>query len=245
MHDYINLNMDNLMEEHLCCAIADKKHQNGVSYKREWLKERIPEGHIFRKLNARGKVFIEYAPLETAWIPIVGENYFYIYCLWVAGSFKENGYGKELLEYAIADAKSQKKSGLCTIASKKKKPYIGDKKFFEKYGFQVVDTIGDFELLALSFNGEVPKFNEPARNMKIDHSELTIFYSPQCPFTSHCIQEIEDYKEKNNVPIRIEKIDTLDKAKNVPCVFNNWANFQDGKFLSNALLNTNMIAKLF
>lgn len=165
--------------------------------------------------------------------------------MWVAGSFKENGYGKELLEYAITDAKRQNKSGLCTIASKKKKPYIGDKKFFEKYGFQVVDTIGDFELLALSFNGEVPKFNEPARNMKIDHSELTIFYSPQCPFTKHCIQEIEDYKEKNNVPIRIEKIDTLDKAKNVPCVFNNWANFQDGKFLSNALLNTNMIAKLF
>ena len=40
------------------------------------------------------------------------------YCLWVAGSFKGNGYGKELLEYAIEDAKKQGKNGICTMTSK-------------------------------------------------------------------------------------------------------------------------------
>ena len=49
---------------------------------------------MFRKLNARGKIFIEYEPLETAWVPIIGKNYEYIYCLWVAGSFKGKGIGK-------------------------------------------------------------------------------------------------------------------------------------------------------
>ena len=47
-----------------------------------------PRGHVFRKLNAKGVVFIEYAPLETAWVPVIGDNYYYIYCLWVAGPYK-------------------------------------------------------------------------------------------------------------------------------------------------------------
>ena len=61
---FTTLTPENVMSEHLCCAIADKKHQTGVNDKRNWLAERIKEGHIFRKLDAQGKVFIEYAPLE-------------------------------------------------------------------------------------------------------------------------------------------------------------------------------------
>jgi hypothetical protein len=33
-------------------------------------------------------MFIEYEPIETARVPVVGQNYEYIYCLRVAGSFK-------------------------------------------------------------------------------------------------------------------------------------------------------------
>lgn len=58
-NEYIVLTAENIESEHLCCAIADKKHQQGVEEKKTWLKERIGEGHIFRKLNAKGKVFIE------------------------------------------------------------------------------------------------------------------------------------------------------------------------------------------
>ena len=80
-----NITLENIDSEHLCCAIADKKHQCGVDVKKEWLKERIAEGHTFRKLDAKGKVFIEYAPLEKAWVPVNGDNYVYIYCLWEIG----------------------------------------------------------------------------------------------------------------------------------------------------------------
>ena len=100
MNEYINLTLENIDEEHICCAIGDKKHQAGVDSKKEWIKSKLKDGHIFRKLNTRGKIFIEYEPIETAWIPISGKNYEYIYCLWVAGSFKGKGIGKELLEYA-------------------------------------------------------------------------------------------------------------------------------------------------
>ena len=48
--EFITLNPDNVMSEHLCCAISDKKHQTGVNDKRNWLSERVKEGHVFRKL---------------------------------------------------------------------------------------------------------------------------------------------------------------------------------------------------
>lgn len=129
MNKYINLTLDNIYEEHICCAIGDKKHQDGVDRKKEWIKDKLKDEHVFRKLDARGKIFIEYEPNETTWVPIIGKNYEYIYCLWVAGSFKGKGIGKELLEYAIKDAKDKGKSGICILTSRKKKPFIGEKIF--------------------------------------------------------------------------------------------------------------------
>lgn len=245
MNKYVNLDLNNIDSEHLCCALGDPKHQAGVDCKKNWLKARIKEGHVFRKLDARGKIFIEYAPLEKAWIPITGKNYLYIYCLWVAGSFKGKGYGEELLQYALADAKKQAKNGLCVLSSKKKKPFLSEKSFFLKYGFQVVDTIDDYELLALPFTDELPKFNDCVKKMEIKEKDVTIFYSPQCPFTVFSVNEAKHYMEQNHVKINLVCIDSLEKAKKVPCIFNNWAVFKDGKFVSNTLLNENSLAKLY
>ena len=81
--DFINLTTQNLDKEHLCCIIRSQKAHPGVEAKRQWLEQRLKEGHVFRKLDAKATVFIEYAPLETTWTPIVGDNYYYLYCLWV------------------------------------------------------------------------------------------------------------------------------------------------------------------
>lgn len=245
MNEYINLNLENIESEHICCAISDKKHQDGVRLKKEWLKERIKDGHVFRKLNERGKVFIEYAPLEKSFCPVSGNNFMYIYCLWVAGSFKGKGYGKELLKYAIEEAKKQKKNGICVISSKKKKPYLSEKKFFEKFGFETVDNIGEYQLLSLNFGKESPHFNETAKQMKIKNKDWTIYYSDECPFIANCIIEVKEFAKENKIKVNIEKIDTVEKAKNIPCVFNNWAIFKDGKYISNLLLNKNLAEKLF
>ena len=245
MNEYINLNEKNIDKEHICCAISDPKHQIGVDKKKEWIKSKLKDGHVFRKLNARGKIFIEYEPIETAWVPVIGNNYMYIYCLWVAGSFKGKGIGRELLEYAINDAKDKGMSGICTLVSKKKKPFIGDKKFYEHFGFIVVDTINDYELMVLSFNdNEVPKFSNSARKMEIDSEEFTIYYSNECPYVEYEVKELSDYAKENNIKLKFIKIDSLEKAKNTPCVFNNWANFYKGKFISNTILNANALEKL-
>ena len=100
--EFVNLTAENLSEEHLCCIIRSKKRHPGVEAKRQWLSERLGEGHVFRKLNAKATVFIEYAPLETAWVPVIGDNYLYLYCLWVSGSEKGKGYGRMLMEYCLS-----------------------------------------------------------------------------------------------------------------------------------------------
>ena len=245
MNEYINLTEANIEQEHICCAIGDPKHQAGVDKKKEWIRERLKDGHVFRKLNARGKIFIEYEPIETAWAPVLGHNYEYIYCLWVAGSFKGKGIAKELLEYAINDAKDKKMSGICTVVTKKKKPFIGEKKFFEHFGFRVVDTLNDYELLALSFDGaETPVFAGSARKMEIDNQDFTVYYSNECPYVEYEVLELTEHAKEKGMPLHFVKIDSLEKAKNAPCMFNNWANFYKGKFVSNTILNGNALDKL-
>ena len=192
--DFTNLTTKNLSNEHLCCIIRSKKSHPGIEAKRQWLSDRLNEGHVFRKLNAKATVFIEYAPLETAWVPVIGDNYYYLYCLWVLGSPRGNGYGKALIEYCIADAKEKGRSGICMLGAKKQKSWLSDQSFAKKFGFEVVDTIDNsYELLALSFDGTLPEFAANAKNLKIESEELTIYYDMQCPYIYKYIESI--YKQ--------------------------------------------------
>ena len=134
MNEYINLTLENIGEEHICCAIGDKKHQAGVDSKKEWLKSKLKDGHVFRKLNAR--------------------------------------------------------------------------------------------------------------TMKIDNQDFTIYYSNECPYVEYEVNELTEYAKENNIKINFIKVDSLEKAKNAPCIFNNWANFYKGKFISNTILNANSFEKL-
>ena len=171
--DFTNLTTENLSNEHLCCIIRSKKSHPGIEAKRQWLSDRLNEGHVFRKLNAKATVFIEYAPLETAWVPVIGDNYYYLYCLWVLGSPRGNGYGKALIEYCIADAKEKGRSGICMLGAKKQKSWLSDQSFAKKFGFEVVDTTDNgYELLALSFDGTVQQFAPNALNLKIESPNL-------------------------------------------------------------------------
>lgn len=73
--------------------------------KKNWLPKEFNNGYVFRRINQRAKVFIEYGPVENAWIPIDAPYYLNINCLWVSGQYKGHGYGKELLRLAMEDAK--------------------------------------------------------------------------------------------------------------------------------------------
>lgn len=236
--DFVTLTAENLADEHLCCIIRSKKPHQGVEAKRQWLAERLKEGHVFRKLNEKATVFVEYAPLETAWVPVVGDNYYYLYCLWVSGSYKGKGYGKALMESCLADAREHGKSGVCMLGAAKQKSWLSDQSFAKKYGFEVVDTTGSgYELLALSFDGTVPKFTQAVKRNKIDSQKLTIFYDLQCPYILQRIETFRQYCDGKGIPVEFLLVDTLQKAKEMPCAFNNWAVFYKGNFETVNLLD--------
>ena len=236
--DFVNLTIENLTNEHLCCIIRSRKPHPGINAKKQWLSDRLNEGHVFRKLNEKATVFIEYAPLETAWVPIIGDNYYYIYCLWVSGNHKEKGYGQSLMEYCVADAKMKGKSGICMLGAKKQKSWLSDQSFGRKFGFEVVDTTGNgYELLALSFDGTTPKFAENAKKQRIKNETLTIYYDMQCPYISQNIERIKKYCGTHEIPVDLIKVDTLHKAKTLPCVFNNFGVFYKGQFETVNLLD--------
>ena len=231
--EFVNLTPENLAEEHLCCIIRSKKPHPGVEAKREWLAERLPEGHVFRKLRVKGCAFIEYAPLEKAWVPITGENYLYLYCLWVDGPLKGHGYATSLLEYCLADARAQGRSGVCMLGAEKQKAWLSNQAFAKKFGFETVDTTENgYELLACSFDGTAPSFTPEAKRMEIDRKELTIYYDRQCPFIFQRIEAIRDYCAENRIPASLLEVTSPAQAKALPCVFNNWAVFWQGKFVT-------------
>lgn len=236
-NEFINLTEENLYNEHLCCIIRSRKPHPGITAKREWLIDRLKEGHVFRKLNVKGTVFIEYAPLETAWVPIIGADYYYIYCLWATGEYKGKGYGRELMEYCLADARAKGKSGVCMLGAKKQKAWLTDQAFAKKFGFEVADTTeSGYELLAYSFDGTLPSFTEQAKNSQIKDKKLTIYYDMQCPYILKNIEIVKQYCDTQDVPVTFHLIDTLEKAKALPCVFNNWAVFYKGAFQTVNLL---------
>lgn len=235
--DFINITPENLDSEHLCCIIRSRKPHPGVEAKRRWLSERLQEGHVFRKLNGKGCAFIEYAPLETAWTPITGSGFDYIYCLWVTGEPKGCGYGRALMEYCLADARNRGRSGVCMLGAKKQKAWLSDQSFAKKFGFETVDIAGDYELLARSFDGTMPSFSPRAKQQRIENQELTIYYDLQCPYVLQRVDAVRQYCGMKNIPVSLIQVDTLEMAKALPCAFNNWAVFYRGRFETVNLLD--------
>ena len=130
------------------------------------------------------------------------------------------------------------------LGATKQKAWLSDQSFAKKYGFQIVDTAHAYELLALSFDGTFPHFNETAKKQQIENTVLTIYYDMQCPFVYQSLEIVKQYCEINNVPILMIQVDTLQKAKDLPCVFNNWAVFYHGKFETVNLLDKNTLTRL-
>lgn len=62
--EYVKLNPNNIDNEHICCAISDKKSVEGYAAKKSWLKEQLEQGYTFNKLNVRAKYLWNTAHLK-------------------------------------------------------------------------------------------------------------------------------------------------------------------------------------
>jgi len=242
----ISLNNHNVDKEHLCCALDSKSSFIGVSAKRDWIKSRFSEGLKFKKLDVQGKVFIEYIPAEYGWMPVDAPGYMLINCHWVAGSFKGKGYGKALLAECENDAKDM--NGIIVVVGSKKKPFLPDKSFYIKNGFEVCDTAEPFfELLVKRFNKEagLPKFRESVKSgMPQITAGIDIFYTAQCPYTSSYIEMIKPVAERSGIPVRIHNITSREDAQSHYVPFTTYSVFVNGKFHTIEILTPAKLEKI-
>lgn len=206
--DIIQLNETNIHDQHICCAFSDKKCTAGYQSKKDWLKTEFKNGYTFRKLNERGKVFIEYVPIEYSWLPLEGQNFMVINCFWVSGKFKGQGYGKRLLQECIADAKKQGMEGVIAISSDKKRPFMSDPTFFKRQGLAIIDKAPPFfKLYGLRFKPDspYPVFKPSAKQGSCPNKEgITAYYSNTCPFTDYWInQHLSQYALEKGISLKI------------------------------------------
>ena len=243
--EIIRITKDNIDKEHICCAMSGKQSLA----KKEWLKQRFDEGLVFLRSMERGKCFIEYIPAEYAWAPIKADGYMYIDCFWVAGSLKGQGNGNFLLDECIRDSKAKGKRGIVVLSSKKKLGFLSDPDFLKAKGFRVADTAEPyFELLWLQFDeyAEKPRFYDSARVAAHGGMDtgFTLYYTNQCPYTARYVPLLEKVAKDSGIPMRIVKIDSLEKAKNAPSAFTTFSLFYDGEFVTHEILSEKKFAKL-
>ena len=243
----VTVKADNIEKEHICCAISDKKGENCVGSKKAWLKERFEDGLVFKKLDERGKVFIEYIPADKAFIPIIADNYMYIDCFWVSGKFKGEGYANILLDECIKDAKNKSKDGLVVLSSKKKMPFLSDPKYLKYKGFEVCDSAEPYyNLLYLPFKKteKKPRFKECAREGMINEKGVVLYYSNQCPHTEKYANIIKNVANERGVYFTLKKITTLKEAQNAPSPFTTYSLFINGKLETNEILSEKKFLKI-
>lgn len=243
--DIVVLNRENIKQEHLCCALGSKENQAGVELKKEWLTARFDEGLIFRKANVRGKVFIEYLPAEAAWSPIEAPGYMFINCLWVSGQYKGMGWGSKLLDQCMADSRG--KNGIVVLSSKVKRPYLSDKAFFRKKGFEVCDTAPpNYELLVKRFtNAPLPQLTERAKKQEIEENEgLCVFYTNQCPFTEQYAAILAESAKECGIPITVKKISSKEEAQASASPYVTYSVFYQGRFLTHEIMSRDACMKM-
>ena len=238
MDNIITVTAENIDREHICCAISGKKGETCVSSKKAWMKERFGDGLVFRKLDVRGKVFIEYIPTEKAWCPIDAPGYMHINCFWVSGQFKGKGYANRLLDECIGDAKAKGCCGLTVVASEKKRPFLSDPDYMKYKGFSAADTAEPFFILyylPFSGNAPVPKFKECAKQGIIEEKGMVLYYTNQCPHTDKYVPLIVNLAKERGTEISVHKIETTEQAQSAPTPITTYGFFYEGVFLTNEI----------
>ena len=240
MEKIISIDKSNIDKEHICCAFSDKKCAESYEAKKNWLRNEFDNGYVFRRIDALAKVFIEYCPAEKGWAPVEAPNYLLVNCFWVSGQYKGKSYGKELLRLALEDAENQGKDGLVTVVGTSKFHFMSDTKWLLKNGFETCEKlVSGFSLLVRKINPKAknPTFKNTVKSDECaDKNGLVAYYSNRCPYSEfHVTKSLTETAAKRNLPLKIIKLDTLEKAQSAPTPATIFSLFYNGKFITTDL----------
>ncbi|MEW6093264.1 MAG: GNAT family N-acetyltransferase [Chloroflexota bacterium] len=130
-------------------------YKRGYEAKTEWLRARLREGMRYTLLTVRGRNagLMEYVPGEYAWRGVEAAGYLFIHCFWVIGRNRGHGYGRQLLEACLDDARGT--NGVALVVSKAH--WLPTPKLFLKNGFELADHADpSFDLLVRRIQPDAP-----------------------------------------------------------------------------------------
>jgi hypothetical protein len=178
--------------------------------------------------------FIEYIPGEYAWRAVQAPGYLVIHCLWVVGKGKGKGYGTQLVQDCITEARAQGKRGVVMLSSDG--TWLASKDLFLKNGFIQVDQAPpSFQLLVHRFN-DAPRPSLPhdweSRQAAFGDG-LTVVRSAQCPYIENATHDLLTSAEAHGIPARVVELCTAAEVQQrAPCAYGVFSIIYNGKLLS-------------
>ncbi|NOG26258.1 GNAT family N-acetyltransferase [Lysinibacillus fusiformis] len=194
-------------------CLRSKKIGEGYKSKNKWLNQQFEKGLRYIQLLEEQKQvgFIEYTDAEYSSRVVHAEGYIMIHCLWVSAVGK--GYGTQLLQKCIDDAKQRGKKGVAVLTNDHTS-WTPSKALFLQHQFQLVATAPfDFELLVYPFSGDVelPYFPENWHERLAGYHNLTILRSFQCPYVEVATENILAAASKLDISVDLVEIQSREE----------------------------------
>ncbi len=117
---------------------------------------------------------------------------------------------------------------------------MSDTNWLLKQGFEISEKLSSgFSLLVKKNkpNADNPKFKDSVKSGECeDKNGLVVYYSNRCPFSEyHVTTSLTETAEKRKLPLKLIKLDTLEKAQSSPSPATIFSLFYNEKFVTTDL----------
>jgi len=196
----------------------------------EWLRGRLHEGmrYTLLQVNGHNAGLVEYLPGQAAWRGVEAAGYMFIQCFWVVGRNRGHGFGRQLLQTCLDDARGT--NGVAVMVSKSH--WLPTPRLFLKNGFELADLAApSYDLLVRRFDPQapLPRFKKP--EIRIPPG-LTLYHSHQCPYAQNVPDIATRVGSSLKIPVNIIHLGNAMDAQNSPCRYGTLAYFYNGDFLT-------------
>jgi GNAT superfamily N-acetyltransferase len=217
-------------------------YRRGYDAKTEWTRPRLREGlrYTLLKVNGYNAGMMEVIPGEYAWRGVEAKGYLFIHCFWVIGRNRGHGYGRQLLQACLEDARGT--NGVAVMVSKTH--WLPTPKLFLKNGFELADQVApSFDLLVKRLNPDaaLPCFKHTLQKAP---PGLTLYYSDQCPYTQNVPEITRQVGRQLNLPVNIIHVESARAAQEIPCPYGTLAYFYNGELLTYRPAGTQKLLEL-
>jgi len=141
----------------------------------------------------------------------------------------------------------QNKAGIAVVTSNKRKPFLTEKAFYTKKGFETVDSAAPyFELMVLKLQkAPLPRFSPEAKTAKISgQHNITIIFSNQWPFMEAYVAEMAQVAKDAGFSVRVQKLESCQQAQETGSPFGTLGIYYRGEFLTHELMSMEKFRKI-